>query len=1060
MAKFNKPTKEALEDINNAWLKSGNYDERFLINPLDILRVESSDEFEKRLAYLLMQPEYFCFLCKFILNIELIPMQAMILQELWSRKFPMLIASRGAGKSWILSLYCILRALLMPGRKIVVVGAAFRQSKILHEYIEGMWKNAPVLRDICDTESGCFKDVDMCRTIINGSRIIALPIGDGSKIRGQRGHDIISDEHACLRSNSIIQTDEGLIEISDYLNSDAYSLLNMNGSLETPDKIFKTPKTDVYKVTTANGYTFSCSNIHQVMTTNGWKLAKDLTNEDNLVMDVNDYFPSRYVSSDGLTLDERMGWLFGLLISEGTVTNRNYIQISNTDKSLIDKVQEVFPDIKWELYEKEPYKDKRGFDCKRSWDLKYSNTQYRNSLFNMGITYSKSLQKTIPKGILRSPRSVVVSFLSGLFEGDGSAYNYVDKGKKRVGITYYSGSERLCEVLQILLLKFGITSSKTIRYRSQLSDKCNYMVNIRGEQAYKLFTLLKVLKWENKFDNADFLIKKPQITTVTKKTTRYNLSTNIGNKNKHIGSFASREEAVKAFEEYKKTEKPVFRVNTVELLPEQEHLYDFHMPETHSFIANGFIQHNSSSRDIFENVIAGFAAVSSNPVENVKRHAAKKKAKELGFDLEDVVEANHKANQIVISGTAYYDFNHFAEYWKKWRAIILSKGNKRKLEDIFMGEVPESFNWRDYSIIRIPVDLVPKGFMDEGQIARSKATIHTGIYQMEFGSVFSCDSQGFFKRSLIESCVGTDVKPIQTPSGPIYFDPMIKGNPTKKYIMGVDPASEVDNFSICIVELNSDHRKVVHCWTTNRKDQIQRVKLGLTTEDNFYSYCARRIRDLMGLFNVVHIAIDSQGGGIPVSEALHDSTQLKPGEIAIWPIIEDGKEKPSDDEAGLHIIELCHFANADWIGEANHGLRKDFEDKVLLLPRFDAISLGISSEQDAVHNRLFDTLEDCVIEIEELKNELSLIEISKTPTGRDRWDTPEVKTGAGKKKRLRKDRYSSLLMANMSARNFKGAEIQKQYVSYGGFASVSNINKDEPDYIGPNWFTSAMKDVY
>lgn len=64
------------------------------------------------------------------------------------------------------------------------------------------------------------------------------------------------------------------------------------------------------------------------------------------------------------------------------------------------------------------------------------------------------------------------------------------------------------------------------------------------------------------------------------------------------------------------------------------------------------------------------------------------------------------------------------------------------------------------------------------------------------------------------------------------------------------------------------------------------------------------------------------------------------------------------------------------------------------------------------------------MEIEELKNELSMIVMTQTGTGRERWDTPEVKVAAGKKRRLRKDRYSSLIMANMSARQMS---VEKQY---------------------------------
>ena len=119
------------------------------------------------------------------------------------------------------------------------------------------------------------------------------------------------------------------------------------------------------------------------------------------------------------------------------------------------------------------------------------------------------------------------------------------------------------------------------------------------------------------------------------------------------------------------------------------------------------------------------------------------------------------------------------------------------------------------------------------------------------------------------------------------------------------------------------------------------------------------------------------------------------------------------------------FAKADWTAQANHGLRKDFEDKVLLFPRFDQLTLGLALDKEgkdimeADLTPLYDNLSECILEIEDLKNELTTVVMSQTSTGagaRDRWDTPEVKMQNGKKGRLRKDRYSSLVIANMLAR--------------------------------------------
>ena len=131
--------------------------------------------------------------------------------------------------------------------------------------------------------------------------------------------------------------------------------------------------------------------------------------------------------------------------------------------------------------------------------------------------------------------------------------------------------------------------------------------------------------------------------------------------------------------------------------------------------------------------------------------------------------------------------------------------------------------------------------MDASQVARSKATVHAGIYQMEFGAVFTRDSEGFFKRSLIESCVVDDKEPTKDSKGnEIIFEAKLMGDPNKKYVFGVDPASEVDNFSIIVLELNEDHRRIVHCWTTTRSEHKEKVKRGYSTETDFYSYCARK----------------------------------------------------------------------------------------------------------------------------------------------------------------------------------------------------------------------------
>lgn len=484
----------------------------------------------------------------------------------------------------------------------------------------------------------------------------------------------------------------------------------------------------------------------------------------------------------------------------------------------------------------------------------------------------------------------------------------------------------------------------------------------------------------------------------------------------------------------------------------------------HIIIADEFA---SISPDIYETVVSGFAAVSASPIQNVKEYAKKAAMSEAGLWNEELEALDTKmGNQAIISGTADYSFKHFASYWKRYKAIIESQGDTRKLEDLFKGEVPSNFNWKDYSIIRIPYELIPKGFMDDKQVSRAKATIHTGIYNMEYAACFTADSDGFFKRSLIENCVVNDSKPIIINNKPIIFDPIVTGNTSLQYVYGIDPASEQDNFSIVVLEVHPDHSRIVYVWTTNRSNFKERQKTGLVKEYDFYGFCARKIRNLMKTFPCARIGMDAQGGGVAIEEALHDPSKLEDGEHLIWPAIDYNKARDTDNQAGLHMLELVQFAKADWTAQANHGLRKDLEDKVLLFPRFDSLTLGLALDKEgkdilgADLNPIYDSLSECILEIEDLKSELTTIVMTQTSTGsggRDRWDTPEVKLPNGKRGRLRKDRYSALVIANMIARQMNRTLQSVKYEVIGGNAK-DVVGQQGNMYKGPEWFTSMAND--
>tara|TARA_Y100001938_G_scaffold53953_1_gene75407 strand:+ start:6247 stop:8295 length:2049 start_codon:yes stop_codon:yes gene_type:complete len=675
---MNQNNKEHIESLlRHAHLNIGDIDKVSVANQLLNPEKDYDNPVLEFLDYM-SKPENFWFTCKYLLNVDLLPFQLCILQELWERKFPMLIATRGAGKTWILALYSLLRAFFMQGCKIIVIGAAFRQSKLLFEYMETFYKNSPVFSNMIGAGKGQGpkRDIDRCTFYVGASEIIAIPLGDGSKIRGLRANYIIADEFASI----------------------------------------------------------------------------------------------------------------------------------------------------------------------------------------------------------------------------------------------------------------------------------------------------------------------PQ--------------------------------------------------------------------------------------EIFEVVIKGFGAVSANPADKVKEYAQIQKLKELGMyeQAQEIEGELGFGNQTIIAGTAYYAFNHFYEYFERQREIVRSKGNERYLEEhVFKGKIPDGFDWTQYSVMRIPEGLLPEGFMDKSQLAQAKAMLHSSRYDMEYEACFAKDSEGFYRRSLIERCVTTNA--VSTPAGEdVSFNAALLGNPNKKYIYGIDPASETDNFSIVVLEQNEKHRRVVYVWTCNRQIMRERIKTKKDSNlESFYNYCARKILDLMKVFPTNHIGIDAQGGGIAIMEALHDKNVLREGEVPLWPYAKyedsdpfywESKNKPTDGEAGLHILHMMQFAKSEFTFKANHNMRKDLESSALLFPKFDTILLSEAITDDKAANRHYDTLEDCVMEIESLKDELTTIEHSQTTSGRDKWDTPQTIEAGGKKGRLRKDRYSALLISSEIGHVLDNQLEGPQHMFTGGYARQEKHEKKGQLYTGPDHLIKKMNGVY
>lgn len=126
-------------------------------------------------------------------GVELFPFQHMAIKAMFETDYTLGVWSRGMSKSFTTGIYAFLDAILHQGVEIGILSKSFRQSKMIFKKIEDIAaKPEAYLLAQCITHKS--KSNDEWLMEIGSSRIRALPLGDGSKLRGFRFHRIIIDE--------------------------------------------------------------------------------------------------------------------------------------------------------------------------------------------------------------------------------------------------------------------------------------------------------------------------------------------------------------------------------------------------------------------------------------------------------------------------------------------------------------------------------------------------------------------------------------------------------------------------------------------------------------------------------------------------------------------------------------------------------------------------------------------------------------------------------------------------------------------------------------------------
>jgi stage V sporulation protein R len=391
----------------------------------------------------------------------------------------------------------------------------------------------------------------------------------------------------------------------------------------------------------------------------GIKTEADLNvlNKISQIMNQESNFSNLYLKSDKKIkfpeiMCERLANTLGMIIGDGgfwAVKNSNRIKSIFTTGD--DELKDLFASHIKYLFDR---------DCRVKWD----DTKWRVEIpsdiivkwfvktFNLHVGNTAKI-KFIPDEIMKSPKSVVASFLRGLYDTDGCA----SKGGSNV--IYVTTSITLAKQIHELLLKFGIISSlNTVKSNNVNHNDC-HRISITG-QSVKIFK-----------DEIGFNLKRKQSR----------LNDFINNK--------------KWFSKVKN----VVKITNIEY--DTGEVYDFTVENSHRYKASCFINHNSFNHyKLTHNLwLPDELHLPILKVHNqvVRPHIGSINPYHLGFYLFQKIEERFGLQECFIAREACNDISFIRQYLEEkdcFELNLFSYG-KRLNGDVIIDQISDNAGWEE-----------------------------------------------------------------------------------------------------------------------------------------------------------------------------------------------------------------------------------------------------------------------------------------------------------------------------------------------------------------------------
>ncbi|PIR57581.1 MAG: DNA gyrase subunit A [Parcubacteria group bacterium CG10_big_fil_rev_8_21_14_0_10_41_35] len=461
------------------------------------------------------------------------------------------------------------------------------------------------------------------------------PLVHGQGNFGSMDGDGAAAMRYCLTGDSLVLTDKGIVPIESISKKTETAInlrvLNYKGKAVQADKFFNSGKHNVIRITTEQGYGIRGTYNHPILVWKlnefsqpdfAWKLLEDITTNDYALINRSSCLfskqnaslktykakPSKKQKKIGLpsAMNKDLAFLLGALTAEGSFS-RGQISFNNQDARFYDKVKNIiikeFPGIK--LYER-----KIKGNCQ---ELNIYHQQAVNFLHAIGLSKEKSDKKAIPFSVLASRQDCVRQFLISLFEGDGSVISKKEKrhNGESIELTYNSKSEQLIKELKTVLLNFGVTT--TAPYQDK-RNQCYKLIISGSDSIYNFHKQIGFFSREKKEKlgsienmNKERMSKNDWIPHITEYL-RKNYPTQFIKKH-NFDRYNNLEKNYNALKNILNSRDMLMidwilknkfffnKIKTIEKPKIKETVYSIRVKNTcHSFVANGFINHNTEAK--------------------------------------------------------------------------------------------------------------------------------------------------------------------------------------------------------------------------------------------------------------------------------------------------------------------------------------------------------------------------------------------------------------------------------------------------------------------------------